>query len=320
MAGIYKFNSDNLTFDKLQSTIKSKFLKFFTGFSITLVVAVIINVVFSVYFDTPKERGLRLENKKMLSEYEKLEERFYQAKQVLDDIKKRDNSIYQTIFDAHPVNQRIEFASFGMYRKLDKYNNEEIVQVTSDKASDLVNQMKNQTTMINQIYKKTKNKEDFILSLPAIQPVYNPNLNRTAAGYGWKIHPVYKIKKFHDGIDFTAPLGSNVYATANGIVEKINNNAHVKDGRNILLNHGFGYQTYYAHLKEINVRNGQKIKRGDIIGFVGTTGLSTAPHLHYEVIKDSTKVNPVFYFFNELTPGQFNNIITIATTTGQSFD
>jgi len=164
-----------------------------------------------------------------------------------------------------------------------------------------------------------KNKEEMIACIPAIMPISNKDLTRTASGWGWRIHPIYKIRKFHYGMDFTAPTGTEIYSTGDGVVEVVENSLRGY-GKRVIISHGFGYKTLYAHLNGFNVRRGQKVKRGDVIGFVGTTGTSTAPHLHYEVFKNNKKVNPVHYYFNDLTPEEFDKMIFISSNSGQSFD
>jgi murein DD-endopeptidase MepM/ murein hydrolase activator NlpD len=165
-----------------------------------------------------------------------------------------------------------------------------------------------------------KNKEEMLASIPAIMPISNKDLTRTASGFGWRIHPIYKIRKFHEGMDFTAPVGTEVYATGDGVVIDVRSSYRQGYGKRVLIDHGYGYITRYAHLDEFNVVRGQRVKRGDVIGFVGNTGLSTAPHLHYEVEKDGEKVNPVHYYFNDLTPQQYEQMIFISSNSGQSFD
>ena len=164
-----------------------------------------------------------------------------------------------------------------------------------------------------------ENSEEMVASIPAIMPISNKDLRRTASGWGWRIHPIYKIRKFHYGMDFTAPTGTEIYATGDGVVTVVENSMRGY-GKRIVIDHGFGYKSLYAHLNAFNVKKGQKVKRGEVIGFVGTTGTSTAPHLHYEVFKNNQKVNPVHYYFNDLTPEEFDKMIFISSNSGQSFD
>jgi murein DD-endopeptidase MepM/ murein hydrolase activator NlpD len=176
-----------------------------------------------------------------------------------------------------------------------------------------------QSKSFDELIKLAKNKEDMLKCIPAILPISNKDLTRTASGFGWRIHPIYKISKFHYGMDFTAPSGTDVYATGNGVVAAVISTKRGL-GNHIIINHGFGYKSVYAHLDRANVKVGQKVSRGDVIGFVGSTGLSVAPHLHYEVKLNDVNVDPVNYYFNDLTSEEYERMIEIASKTGQSFD
>jgi murein DD-endopeptidase MepM/ murein hydrolase activator NlpD len=164
-----------------------------------------------------------------------------------------------------------------------------------------------------------RNKEKMLAAIPAIQPVANKNLKKMASGYGYRIHPIYKVRKMHWGTDFSAPTGTPIYATGDGTVTTYKR-SRSGYGRHIMIDHGFGYETLYAHMSKIEVRKGQRVKRGDIIGYIGSTGSSTAPHLHYEVIKDGRKINPINYFFNDLSPEEYEEMLIISSHSNQSFD
>lgn len=322
---IYNFNPDDIRFDRSNTGLKNKFLKFLTFFSIVIVLAIVFNILFSSFFYTPKERALFLETKTIETKYKEIYKRYKETRMVLNDIEKRDSNIYRAIFENEP-----SFNSFESFTSnnadaitanfLDNLNKTKLIIENKDNIEKLMIQMSEQTQLMNKIITKITLKKDYVSHLPAIQPVKNENLKRTAAGYGWKMHPIYKIKKFHQGIDFTAPIGTKIYATANGKVKKIFRNPHTRDGNKIIIDHENGYVTLYAHLQKINVNWGQQVKRGDIIGYVGSTGLSTAPHLHYEIIKNGKQVNPAYYFFNDLQPEQYQKLIAIAARTSQSFD
>jgi murein DD-endopeptidase MepM/ murein hydrolase activator NlpD len=176
-----------------------------------------------------------------------------------------------------------------------------------------------QSVSYDEIIDLARNKEKMLASIPAIQPISNKDLTRTASGWGYRIHPIYKIRKFHYGMDFTAPTNTEVYSTGDGTIEVLNKSRRGY-GNKIIVNHGFGYKTLYAHLNSFNVKQGQKVKRGDVIGYVGSTGLSTAPHLHYEVHLNNKKVNPVNYYFNDLTPEEYDRMVEISLKSGQTFD
>lgn len=318
----YKYNPRTVKYDKVKLTWKDKLLRFVTYLAATLVLALLYNLVFSAFFDTPKEKELMRENKQLELQYEILDKKFDLVEKTLDDLQRRDNNIYRVIFETEPIPSSVREAGFGgseRYEKLKGLDDSELVIKTSKRLDKLSKQLYIQSKSYDQIINKAENKEEMLASIPAIQPISNDDLTRTASGYGWRIHPIYKIKKFHDGMDFTAPTGTEVYATGDGVVSKVKS-SYRGYGKRVVIDHGFGYETRYAHLTSFNVRRGEKVKRGDVIGYVGNSGLSTAPHLHYEVEKDGEKVNPVHFYFNDLTPEQYEKMIFISSNSGQSFD
>jgi len=318
----YKYNPQTVKYEKVKLTWKDKFFRFLTYFFATIVIAVAYNLAFSAFFDTPKEKGLKRENEQLKLQYEMLNKQFDLVENTLQDLQQRDNNIYRVIFETEPIPSSVREAGYGgteRYSKLKNLKNSELVIKTAKRLDKLSKQLYVQSKSYDQIIKKADNKEEMLSSIPAIMPVSNEDLTRTASGYGWRIHPIYKIKKFHEGMDFTASTGTEVYATGDGIVEKVKQ-SYRGYGKRVIINHGFGYKTRYAHLADFNVRKGQKVKRGDVIGYVGNTGLSTAPHLHYEVEKGGKKINPVHYYFNDLSPDQYEKMIFISRNSGQSFD
>jgi murein DD-endopeptidase MepM/ murein hydrolase activator NlpD len=194
------------------------------------------------------------------------------------------------------------------------------VEATTTKLELIENDVEDIIKTYQQLVKMVKENQEMFMAIPTELPVKNKNLKRTAAGWGWKIHPIYKIKKFHYGQDFTAPVGTEIYATASGTVSKINYNPHKKNGKSILIDHGNGYTTFYGHLREFKVAKGTTVDKGQVIGLVGNTGRSTAPHLHYEVRYNNEPVNPIYYCFGGLTEAEFNRIIKIAARSNQTFD
>jgi murein DD-endopeptidase MepM/ murein hydrolase activator NlpD len=318
----YKYNPQTVKYEKVKLTWKDKFLRFLTYFMATVVIAVAYNLVFSAFFDTPKEKGLKRENEQLRLQYKILNKRFDLVQKTLEDLQQRDNNIYRVIFETDPIPSSVRKAGYGgaeRYQKFENLKNSSLVIRTSKRLDQLSKQLYMQSKSYDEIIDLADNKESMLSSLPAIMPISNENLTRTASGYGWRIHPIYKIKKFHDGMDFTAPTGTKVYATGDGTVETVKK-SYRGYGRRVVIDHGFGYKTRYAHLADFNVRRGEKVQRGDVIGFVGSSGLSTAPHLHYEVIKGNEKVNPVHYYFNDLSPKQYEKMIYISRNSGQSFD
>jgi murein DD-endopeptidase MepM/ murein hydrolase activator NlpD len=318
----YKFNPDSLSYYKVESSFKQKALKSLAFLFAFLVNASIGYLLYSVAFDSPKEKGLKRQISEMNLNIELFNKQLDNIESVLGDMQQRDDNIYRTIFEAEPLNYSVREAGFGgsnRYKDLEKIENSRMVVNTAKRLDVITRKVVIQSKSYDDLTKMAVSKEKMLASIPAIQPIANKDLERTASGWGYRIHPIYKIKKFHYGIDFTAPTGTDVYVTGDGIVEQIESSQRGY-GNSIIVNHGFGIKTLYGHIDHFNVKKGQKVKRGDIIGFVGNTGLSTAPHLHYEVIRTGEKVNPVNYFFNDLTADEYDRMIELSLRPGQSFD
>jgi murein DD-endopeptidase MepM/ murein hydrolase activator NlpD len=318
----YKFDHNSLKYDKIVLTGKQKFYRFLTYFTATLLIAIIYNVFFIIFFDTPKEKGLIRENQQLESQYAVLNNQFDLVERTLEDLQKRDDNIYRVIFEAEPIPPSVRSAGFGgtnRYIDLQGFKNSDLVTETTRRLDKITKKLYVQSKSYDNVIEMAKNKEKMVACVPAIMPISNNDLRRTASGWGWRIHPIYKIRKFHYGMDFTAPTGTDIYATGDGVVEIVENSLRGY-GKRVVIDHGFGYKTLYAHLNGFNVKKGQHVKRGEIIGFVGSTGTSTAPHLHYEVFKNNKKVNPVHFYFNDLSPEEFDKMIFISSNSGQSFD
>lgn len=318
----YKFDYNTLKYNKIVLSGKQKFYRFLTYLSATLIIAIIYNIVFALFFDTPKEKGLNRENNQLTEQYINLTKRFDLVEKTLEDLQKRDDNIYRVIFEAEPIPPSVRSAGFGgtnRYIDLQGFKNSDLVTETAQRLDKITKQLYVQSKSYDEVIEMAENKEKMVASVPAVMPISNKDLRRTASGWGWRIHPIYKIRKFHYGMDFTAQTGTEIYATGDGVIELIDNSLRGY-GKRIIVNHGFGYKTLYGHLNAFNVKKGQKVKRGEVIGFVGSTGMSTAPHLHYEVFKNNTKVNPVHYYFNDLTAEEFDKMIFISSNSGQSFD
>ncbi len=318
----YRFNPESLNYYKVESTFGQKLKRFFTYFAASLFVAIIYYVVFASFFDLPKEKGLKRQISELNANYHVFSQQLSRIETVIQDMQERDDNIYRTIFEAEPINKSVRDAGFGgsdRYKEYEKISDGELVGQTARRLDQLMSKVVIQSKSYDELIEFAKNYSSEIASIPAIQPISNKDLTRTASGWGWRIHPIYKIRKFHYGMDFTSPTGSDVYATGDGVVEEIESSRRGY-GNKIVLDHGFGYKTLYAHLDKFNVRKGQKVKRGDVIGYVGNTGLSTAPHLHYEVFHSSKNVNPINYFFNDLTAEEYDRMIEISLKSGQTFD
>jgi len=284
------------------------------------VIAVIYFLVFSHFFDLPKERVLKREVNKMSLQYEILNKQLDHVSYVLDDIQNRDDNIYRIVFNTEPIPKTIRTAGFGgvnRYADLEGYDNSKIIVETSRRLDILKKQLYVQSTSYDELIDMALNKEDMLASIPSIQPVAIRDIRRIGGYFGMRIHPIYKIHMHHEGIDFTAPVGTDVFATGNGVVARVfNSRARRGYGTYIIVDHGYGYRTLYAHLDKVLVRQGQEVKRGDVIGLVGNTGASTAPHLHYEVQRNNRPIDPINYFFGDLSPEEYDAMIEMSLQGG----
>jgi hypothetical protein len=318
----YKFNPESLSYIRVTRTPKQRLIRFLTYFSASVVLAILYVFIFSSFFDSPVEKGLKRQISELKVNYDLINRQFGTVEALLTDLQKRDDNIYRTIFEAEPIHSSVREAGFGgtnKYKDLEKLENSEIVIGVKSNLDKIMKKIYVQSVSYDKIIDLAKNKKEMLASIPAIMPISNRDLTRTASGWGWRIHPIYKIRKFHYGMDFTAPTGTDVYVTGDGVVENVESSKRGY-GNNITINHGFGYKTIYGHMNGFNVKQGQIVHRGDIIGFVGNTGLSTAPHLHYEVELNNTKINPVNYYFNDLTAAEYEKMIEISLNSGQTFD
>lgn len=272
--------------------------------------------------DTPKDRIQKREIENLQFRYSLLNKKMEQIEDVLHDIAERDNNLYRVYFNADPIPFEQRKAGFGgvnRYRDLEGFNNSELLINTSKRMDILTKELVIQSKSLDEIYNLAKSQEELLAAIPAIQPIKNEQLTRMASGYGYRNDPFTKIRKFHAGMDFTAKTGTPIYATGDGIVERADNRASGY-GNHIVLKHGFGYKTLYAHLSKYNVKKGQRVKRGDIIGFVGSTGRSEAPHLHYEVHVNGKPVNPINFYYGNISAEEFEEISRLANQENQSLD
>lgn len=318
----YRYNPKTLAYERTELSLKQRLFKFLSYISTGLVFAAIFIVLFFVLVDSPKEKRLKRELAQKDLQFKLMSERIDQMSQVLTNIQDRDDNVYRVIFEAEPIPENIRKAGFGgvnRYEDIESIDNSEVILETNKKLDILAKQMYIQSKSLDEVFEMAKNKEKMLASIPAIMPVAGKDLTRVASGYGMRFHPILKIRRMHTGMDFTAPSGTEIYATGNGVVEK-SERSNRGYGKHVIIDHDYGYQTLYAHLNKIVVQPGQKIKRGDLIGYVGNTGLSAAPHLHYEVIKDGQKVNPVNFYSNDLTPSEYEEMLIISSQSNQSFD
>jgi murein DD-endopeptidase MepM/ murein hydrolase activator NlpD len=318
----YYYNTNSLRYEKLETPLRVKLLRVLGFMSAALVTALIIVSVAYRYFPSANEKRLQQQNEALRENYLVLDEQVRKMHDRLHDLEERDNDIYRAIFEANPIPDSARLIEIQQQREvrlvmaMDRFDLEESIVNTLD---NLERRMSFQEKSYVQINDFIKNKEQLLASTPAIQPVSNSDLKRVASGFGYRIDPIYKTPRFHAGLDFTAPQGTPIYATANGVA-KIAGNAGNGYGNYVVINHGYGYETLYGHMYRVKVKAGVRLRRGDVIGYVGSTGKSTGPHCHYEVHKNGQRIDPVYFFYNDLTPEQFDHIIKLAAAANQSFD
>ncbi len=317
----YQFNPESISYEEVEVSFKTRALGFLKHIASSSVLAVIMVVILFNYFGSPKERSLERENQELLSQYERLNNEFNKARVVLGDLEQRDDNIYRVIFEAEPIHNNIRKAGFGgvnRYEDLEHLENADLVISTAKKLDQLTKSIYVQTKSYDDVEVMVKNKFKMLAAIPAIMPIAIKDYKRISSGYGWRIDPVYKAKKFHHGMDFTGKIGTPLYATGDAIVKKVGKQRGY--GKTVVLDHGYGYTTIYAHLNGYNVKRGQRVKRGEVIAFLGNTGKSTGPHLHYEIRKSGKHVNPINYYFNDLNADEYDRMVAYAANTGQTMD
>ncbi|HEY2721800.1 MAG TPA: M23 family metallopeptidase [Chitinophagaceae bacterium] len=318
----YFYNTNSLRYEKLEIPLRVKVLRVFGFLATALVTAAIISFFAFRFVGSPNEKLLNIENERLQDKYHELNDQVKTAQQQVAELVKRDNEVYRVIFEASPIPDSARAKTLAQ--------DEEIARVENMRGSELLNSIIGslnslghyiaaQKKSYTEIDDLIKNKEKLLAATPAIQPVSNKDLNRIASGFGYRIDPIYKTVKLHAGLDFAAPLGTPIYATANGTVSVAGNTGNGY-GNHVVINHGYGYETLYGHMSRIKVRAGQSVTRGEVIGWVGSTGKSTGPHCHYEVHKNGQKIDPVYFFYNDLSPEQYDLLLKKAASSNQSFD
>ncbi len=318
----YFYNTQTLKYEKLVVSVKVKVLRILGFLSAAIVTGILFLSVSYRFLDSPKETMLRRDLDNMKEEYNTLRERMGEMKSQLGELQHRDNEIYRVIFEAAPIPDSVragQNVKEDANQSLAVKPESEIIAATRTMLDELGSRVKLQEKSYLQIEDLIKNKQKMLASIPAIQPVANKDLDRIASGFGYRIDPIYKTVKFHSGLDFTAPSGTPIYATGDGTIEE-SSLSDVGYGNHVVVNHGYGYKSLYGHMVRIKAKRGQAVKRGDVLGWVGSTGKSTGPHCHYEVMKNGVKVDPVYFFYNDLTPEQFDRMLKIARSGNQSFD
>ena len=318
----YQFNTKSLKIEKVQVTMRERFKILLSSMAFGLVFGAVVIVLAYNFLSSPREKVLQNELEQYKLQYKIMNDRMDKIQKVLADVQDRDDNIYRVIFEAEPIPSEVRKAGFGgadRYGQLEGLANSKIVVNTAKRLDEITSQLVVQSKPYDQVFKLAKNKEKLIASIPAIQPVDFHDLRRIGSLFGYRTDPFYKVTKFHEGIDFTAAVGTPIYATGDGVVSEAEYNSGGY-GNKIVINHGFSYETVYAHLSKIKVRVGQRIKRGEIIGLMGNTGKSTAPHLHYEVHKAGVPMNPIYFFFNDITPAEYQAMIELSSKPSQTLD
>lgn len=317
----YIYNPKTRTYDRIYPTMRQRMMSYLRRMFVGMGLGAGFFIVLLIVFGSPSEKNLRVENSRLLAQYHILSSRLDDALGVMLQLQRRDDNLYRVIMQADPVADALRNASYGKtnrYEELMDMTNAKMVVNTTQQMDLLARRVYVQSKSYDDIVELCKKHDDMLACIPAIQPVSNKNLKQTASGYGNRIDPIYKTVKFHAGMDFSANVGTPVYATGNGTVQKAGWEGLY--GNCITIDHGFGYVTRYAHLSKIGVRKGQKVVRGEKIGQVGSTGKSTGPHLHYEVHLKGHIMNPVNYYFMDLNADDYDKMIQIASNHGKVFD
>ena len=318
----YYYDSETLSYRPITKS-NTKMAKYLFGFLLaSWLFGLLIVFVGSYYFESPREKVLNRELQNMELQFTVLEGKMNEIEDVLKNIEERDNTIYRLYFEANPIPEAQRNQGFGginRYSKFQGFKNSDLISASHKRLDILQKRIVVQSKSLDEIINLAKDKENFLAKIPAIQPINNEDLTRMASGYGYRTDPFTKIRKFHYGMDFTAPRGTPIYASGDGVVKRADSRSSGY-GRHIRIDHGYGYVSLYAHLYKYNVRRNQKVKRGDIIGFVGSSGRSQAPHLHYEIFKDGRRINPLNFYYGNLTSEEFNDLLIKASIENQSLD
>lgn len=318
----YRFNPQKLSYEVVRESILKRLFKWFLFAAPSIVMGLVLAFFFSKRLATPKEEQLKQELEAMNLRYSELNEDIKTVHGALEAIEKRDKDLYRVALYADEFPE--EFRQMGIggssrYDYLTNYSSGQLMKETSEQMDLLEQRILGQSLSLRELQKLAKEKEKLLSCIPAIQPVNNKELIRMASGFGWRIDPIYKTSRMHTGMDFTADIGTEVYATGDGFVEALENGTWGY-GQCIVLNHGFGYKTRYAHLSAFKVKQGQKVRRGELIGLVGNTGKSTGPHLHYEVEMNGTKIDPINFFHSDLSPEEYEKLIEMSRQSYKAYD
>ena len=318
----YIFNDETLRFEKFVESLPKRI-----GRAVLILLGVagaaaLFAFLLYTFFQSPNEKAQARELEYMKLQYEILSDRLDNIEVLVSDMEQRDNDLYRVMFEADPIPSDIRrsgFLNMNRYAGLYGYHNSEQVVATTMKLDIIASQLYHQSVSYDELFELARNKEEMLACIPAIFPLKEVEIKYISSYFGYRPDPIYKITKFHSGIDFSAQMGTEAYVTGNGVVEDVEHNEWGY-GTMVVINHGFGYKTRYAHLQKAAVRKGQKVKRGQLIGYIGNTGKTTGVHLHYEVLKNGVAIDPINFFFNDLTPDEYNQILQQSTLPTQTMD
>jgi murein DD-endopeptidase MepM/ murein hydrolase activator NlpD len=318
----YRFDPTDLTYKKIKKSSKKKFLRIFGYIAFLFTVGYIFTNIFTSYYQTPEEKELIRKNQELKAKYQLLQNNIAEVDHKLEAIEQRDDYLYRPIFELDPISSSIREAGTGgvsQYENLKKIGNSEVIVNTAQELDQVSKKLYIQSKSFDSVTKLAKNKEKMLACIPAIQPISLNDFRRISDYYGSRRDPFNGKIRMHYGMDFTGPVGTDIYATGDGKVVRAEYNPHGY-GNEVIIDHGFGFKTVYAHLKKITVKKGQKVKRGDVIGKLGNTGRSTGPHLHYEVRRHNRPVDPIKYYFNDISAEEYDKMIAVSSRNRRPMD
>ncbi|MBL0764843.1 M23 family metallopeptidase [Marivirga atlantica] len=318
----YYYDTETCRYERVKVSKWDILLNLLGFLSVSLILAVGIIITYNAYFDSPKEARLKKENKELQFYYNMMEKEVQNMQSVLGALQERDDEVYRNIMGTEPIPSSIRQAGVGgaeRYKNIieSELEREKLIMDMMTDIDKVKKQMYIQTKSYDEILEMARDKEKMLAAMPAIQPIPNKELKRLASGYGMRMHPILKVVRMHEGCDFSAPRGTPIYATGDGEVVRISN-TYGGFGKLVVIDHGYGFVTKYAHMSSFNVKKGDKVKRGDCIGFVGNTGSSTAPHLHYEIHHKGKPINPIHYFYQDVTDGEYEKLLELSEIKNQS--
>ncbi|MBR6418445.1 MAG: M23 family metallopeptidase [Bacteroidales bacterium] len=315
----YKFNPHTLSYEKVKTSFVDKLKKVSFTVAFGIVLGVVLMVIGLRVFESPRQKKLARELDAMERQMENMRKVMKRNEAVLADLENRDNSIYRTLLQAEPIVDSVRRAGMmgQSYDEFDGYDHSDVIKLTAKRLDDFTKRLYIQSKSFDEVYKMASNKQERLNHVPAIMPL-RKNSCSIISGFGTRYHPILHYRRMHTGVDLSAKTGTPIYATGDGTVQVAGRSDDLSGyGIAVLINHGYGYQTLYGHMNDVKVRQGQKVKRGELLGHVGSTGLASGPHCHYEVWLNGNKVNPIYYFFNDLTPHEYEQVIEAANQENQ---